>query len=130
MSGKYGKLEGPVSKVITDPFSSIQPGTAAFIGDKSIVIHYANTTRLTCANFELVGAPPSESCNTDTPTTIVASSTLVTPPTGVPVYPPVETPVTPTPNVTPTPPPVAGAAAVHFSVPLMVAGFAAIFFAL
>jgi hypothetical protein len=35
----------------TDAYLSLTPGNAAYIGDKSIVIHYANKTRLACANF-------------------------------------------------------------------------------
>jgi len=39
------------SKNFTDQYLSLTPGNAAFIGDKSIVIHYANKTRIACANF-------------------------------------------------------------------------------
>ena len=39
-------MEGYLSTVV---------GSDYFFGDKSVVIHSSNTTRLTCANFVLVG---------------------------------------------------------------------------
>jgi len=53
LSGKHGScatLPG-CSKTYTDNYLSLTPGNNAYIGDKSIVIHYANKTRMACANF-------------------------------------------------------------------------------
>jgi len=35
-------------------YLSTTPGSPYFFGDKSLVVHTSNTTRLTCANFVLV----------------------------------------------------------------------------
>lgn len=35
-------------------YLSTTPGSPYFFGDKSLVVHRSNTTRLTCANFVLV----------------------------------------------------------------------------
>jgi hypothetical protein len=35
----------------TDPYVSLVPGAPSFFGNRSFVIHYANTTRYACANF-------------------------------------------------------------------------------
>jgi hypothetical protein len=35
----------------TDPFVTLTEGQGAFFGNRSFVIHFANTTRYTCANF-------------------------------------------------------------------------------
>ena len=43
-------------------YTSTASGPGAFFGNRSIVIHSANTTRLTCANFQLTGG------NTSVPT--------------------------------------------------------------
>lgn len=48
-------------------YASTQSGLGAFFGNRSIVIHTSNATRLTCANFTLTGgnatstASPTES---------------------------------------------------------------------
>lgn len=39
-----------------DLYLSTTPGSPYFFGDKSIVIHSSNTTRLTCANFTMVAS--------------------------------------------------------------------------
>lgn len=38
----------------TDQYLSTTPGDTAYFGDLSFVIHYANSTRIACANFTLV----------------------------------------------------------------------------
>lgn len=44
-----------------DLYLSTAKGPASFFGNRSIVIHTSNTTRLTCANFTLVAGTPSNS---------------------------------------------------------------------
>lgn len=39
-----------------DFFLSLVPGDKQFIGDRSIVVHYANKTRITCGNLVLAGS--------------------------------------------------------------------------
>ncbi|KAH8710038.1 superoxide dismutase, partial [Phaeosphaeriaceae sp. PMI808] len=54
LSGKHGKIEGArVSKNFMDKYAALVPGIGAFFGNRSIVIHYANSTRLACANFTM-----------------------------------------------------------------------------
>jgi hypothetical protein len=38
-----------------DLYSSLNPRNVAFVGNRSMVIHYGNGTRLACANFTLPG---------------------------------------------------------------------------
>lgn len=57
LSGKYGKITSdPFEIKYHDDFGSMNVGNGASIPDRSIVIHFANKTRITCANFEVVGA--------------------------------------------------------------------------
>ncbi|KAK0622380.1 superoxide dismutase [Immersiella caudata] len=52
LSGKHGKVEGmEVMKSFVDQYAALVPGIGAFFGNRSIVIHFANSTRLACANF-------------------------------------------------------------------------------
>jgi hypothetical protein len=37
-----------------DPYVSLKPGIGSFFGNRSFVLHFANTTRLACANFSSV----------------------------------------------------------------------------
>jgi hypothetical protein len=36
-----------------DPYLSLSPGNPAYIGDKSLVVHFPNKTRIGCANFRM-----------------------------------------------------------------------------
>ena len=58
LSGKYGTIPGTGTYQTSylDLFTSTQQGPASFFGNRSVVIHTANTTRLTCANFQLVSS--------------------------------------------------------------------------
>ncbi|KAK8156288.1 superoxide dismutase [Phyllosticta citrichinensis] len=52
LSGKYGFAEGQAfSANYAEVYLSLVPGVGDFIGNRSIVFHYANLTRITCANF-------------------------------------------------------------------------------
>ncbi|KAM3443620.1 hypothetical protein MY4824_000506 [Beauveria thailandica] len=116
LSGKYGNITSdPFITEFTDPFTSLQPGAEAFFGDRSFVLHYANTTRLTCADFHKVESSPDPECDGDhpRPTGGYVSPTA----SGVPT---VGSPV-------PTVPVVAGApkVAVAVAAPLLALGAAA-----
>jgi hypothetical protein len=57
LSGKHGAIpEGASSfwSEFTDLYPSLNPSDPAFFGNLSVVIHLANSTRLTCANFKLI----------------------------------------------------------------------------
>lgn len=53
LSGKYGAITTtPFSATYTDDFTSTDKDQAqAFMGNLSVVVHFANLTRITCANF-------------------------------------------------------------------------------
>ncbi|KAJ4292405.1 Cell surface superoxide dismutase [Cu-Zn] 4 [Kalmusia sp. IMI 367209] len=58
LAGKHGgkiMAQGSFMTSFVDPYLSTDPGSAAFLGGLGFVIHTSNTTRLTCANFEMVG---------------------------------------------------------------------------
>lgn len=91
----------PVTYSYTDKFLSLVPGTPAYFGNRSLVVHFANKTRITCANFTTIStgyetpvvpgglstaAPsgsgvPSSSANA---TSFAASSHIATTPTLAP----------------------------------------------
>jgi hypothetical protein len=57
LSGKHGgkiSTENTFTTTFTDPYLSVQEGSDGFFGGLSFVLHTGNTTRITCANFELV----------------------------------------------------------------------------
>ncbi|CAD0107312.1 unnamed protein product [Aureobasidium uvarum] len=52
LSGKHGKPTNMTfSATYVDQYVSTVPGDGAFMGNRSIVIHFANKTRIACANF-------------------------------------------------------------------------------
>ncbi|CZS91195.1 related to cytosolic Cu/Zn superoxide dismutase [Rhynchosporium agropyri] len=54
LSGKYGSIvSDPFEESYNDEYASTVPGSPAFFGNRSFVIHFANKTRITCANFVL-----------------------------------------------------------------------------
>ena len=46
---------GSFTKTFTDPYLSVDPASPGFFGGLGFVLHSGNTSRLTCANFQLVG---------------------------------------------------------------------------
>lgn len=76
LSGKYGKITtDPFTAFYVDPYASLVPGLGSFFGNRSFVVHFGNTTRITCASFAIVAGT--------TPTTTISPNTTVTP-TGKP----------------------------------------------
>jgi hypothetical protein len=68
LSGKHGKITSdPFSTTYIDYYTSLVPGTGAFFGNRSFVVHFGNTTRITCASFSLV--PGTASSNATATTT-------------------------------------------------------------
>jgi len=55
LSGKYGKVESDsFEKSFHDPYTSTMEGMGSFFGNRSFVFHFANKTRISCANFVAV----------------------------------------------------------------------------
>ncbi|KAF2034927.1 Cu,Zn superoxide dismutase-like protein, partial [Setomelanomma holmii] len=92
LSGKHGNLTAQQwSQEYIDPYSSTIPGTPAFFGDLSFVLHLSNKTRIGCANFKVQGgfAVPSGGSSLPAPSAIGPYNTTVTvkPTGGYPVAP-------------------------------------------
>ncbi|KAI6381359.1 hypothetical protein MCOR25_001290 [Pyricularia grisea] len=56
LSGKHGKIEGTnvQDRMFHDMYTSLAEGIGAYVGNRSLVIHFANTTRFACSNFVAV----------------------------------------------------------------------------
>ncbi|QUC22759.1 uncharacterized protein UV8b_07000 [Ustilaginoidea virens] len=55
LSGKHGKItQDPFRQEYVDLYASLKEGTPGFIGDRSIVVHFKDKKRITCANLEEV----------------------------------------------------------------------------
>ncbi|KAG8533390.1 uncharacterized protein KY384_002173 [Bacidia gigantensis] len=61
LAGKHGNITSPgLQTSYSDLYVATKQGLGSFVGNRSIVVHTSNTTRLTCANFVLSsGASPS-----------------------------------------------------------------------
>ncbi|KAK5285602.1 hypothetical protein LTR16_004504, partial [Cryomyces antarcticus] len=73
LSGKHGKINDTIFMAsYKDLYTSTVPTIGAFLGNRSIVIHYANKTRISCANFTasyvspFVVTPPSNTSTNGT----------------------------------------------------------------
>jgi len=76
LSGKYGKITSdPFTASYTDPYASLVEGLGSFFGNRSINIHFANTTRITCASFALVSNSSSANSTTGSNTTVTTTAT-------------------------------------------------------
>ncbi|KAG5964462.1 hypothetical protein E4U58_003193 [Claviceps cyperi] len=57
LAGKYGRIDSdPFTAEYVDKFLSLKEDDPAFFGNRSFVIHLANNTRVTCADFVKGGA--------------------------------------------------------------------------
>lgn len=56
LSGKYGAADSGTTfeDTYVDRYVSLKEGPGSFFGNRSIVLHFANKTRITCANFVLL----------------------------------------------------------------------------
>lgn len=69
LAGKHGNITTATFQAsYLDLYLSTTPGSPYFFGDKSIVIHSTNVTRLTCANFTMVAASSTTATSTSTAT--------------------------------------------------------------
>ncbi|CAJ2513849.1 Uu.00g019680.m01.CDS01 [Anthostomella pinea] len=64
LAGKYGKITSdPYTAKFHDDFTSLVEGVGSYFANRSFVVHFANKTRITCANFAIL-----DSNSTYTPT--------------------------------------------------------------
>ncbi|OSS45603.1 hypothetical protein B5807_09667 [Epicoccum nigrum] len=86
LSGKYGKIEAGLKSFhaeIVDLYTSTNRDNVAFIGNLSVVFHFANKTRFACANFISGGEEPeSSACSTSTAMVATGVSSGYAMPTG------------------------------------------------
>ncbi|KAI1188753.1 superoxide dismutase [Nemania serpens] len=69
LSGKYGKITSdPFTAKFHDNFTALNEGPGSYFLNRSVVVHFANKTRITCANFEVQSTP------TPTPTGSASST--------------------------------------------------------
>ncbi|KAI1166544.1 superoxide dismutase [Nemania serpens] len=58
LSGKYGKITSdPFTAKFHDNFTAVNEGPGSYFLNRSVVVHFANKTRITCANFEVQSTP-------------------------------------------------------------------------
>ncbi|KAI1126107.1 superoxide dismutase [Nemania abortiva] len=84
LSGKYGKImSDPFTAKFHDNFTSVREGPGSYFLNRSIVVHFANKTRITCANFAVLDCTADNATTTDgscqsssTPTPHSGSSVL------------------------------------------------------
>lgn len=96
LSGKHGPItpqeDGTFTQTYEDKYASTLEGIGAFFGNRSVVFHFANKTRITCANFVLEDAGPDGTASTGLPVPTANGTSVF--PTGA----------TPTPSTSPAPP--------------------------
>ncbi|KAG9245995.1 superoxide dismutase [Calycina marina] len=60
LSGKHGKITSdPFYASYVDPYASTEEGIGSFFGNRSFVVHFANATRIACANFSQIAGTSS-----------------------------------------------------------------------
>lgn len=68
LAGKHGNITtSPFTASYVDPYVSSASGVGSFFGNRSIVIHTSNTTRLTCASFVLSSNGTGNATNATVP---------------------------------------------------------------
>lgn len=69
LSGRHGTINGTsIDTSYIDPYLSLNSDDEAYFGGLSVVVHYANTTRLACANIteDSTSSSSSSSVSSDT----------------------------------------------------------------
>ncbi|KAK1974383.1 superoxide dismutase [Colletotrichum cereale] len=75
LSGKHGSVTRDYEQTYIDRYLSIVQGPGSFFGNRSFVFHFANKTRISCANFKLVQRPaPYENGTGDSNTVRVTNA--------------------------------------------------------
>ncbi|KAK1965656.1 superoxide dismutase [Colletotrichum sublineola] len=57
LSGKHGSVTRDYEQTYIDRYLSLVQGPGSFFGNRSFVFHFANKTRISCANFKQVQWP-------------------------------------------------------------------------
>ncbi|KAK1515371.1 superoxide dismutase [Colletotrichum abscissum] len=71
LSGKHGSVAGDhYRQTYVDRYLSIVQGPGSFFGNRSFVLHFANKTRIACANFKLVKSSPPYNNGTGVPSAV------------------------------------------------------------
>ncbi|KAI5957516.1 SOD4 [Candida theae] len=64
LSGRHGKIQGQsLSTEYVDNYISLNPNSKTYFGNLSVVIHYANTSRITCSNLTKLETSGSSGSN-------------------------------------------------------------------
>ncbi|KAI1416826.1 hypothetical protein F5Y13DRAFT_101024 [Hypoxylon sp. FL1857] len=78
LSGKHGNITTVNSSYsFHDPYTSLREGDGAYIGNRSLVFHFLNKTRISCANF-IVSKPNTTTPHPSASTSGVGSSPSAT----------------------------------------------------
>lgn len=87
LSGKHGNITtSPFDASYLDLYTSTEEGIGSFFGNRSLVVHSNNATRLNCANFTLVsggsggGAAPTPAPSASSPPGFSGIPTSISPP--------------------------------------------------
>ncbi|KAI8950947.1 superoxide dismutase [Xylaria longipes] len=65
LSGKYGKITSdPFTAKFHDNFTALSEGPGSYFLNRSLVVHFANKTRITCANFAVLDCPANSTAAT------------------------------------------------------------------
>ncbi|KAI1493746.1 superoxide dismutase [Biscogniauxia mediterranea] len=86
-SGKYGKITSdPFTAQYHDDYTSLTEGVGSYFANRSFVIHFANKTRISCANFAILGnsSYPTNPTGGATPSSTPSSSPTTIPVSGGP----------------------------------------------
>ncbi|CZR50370.1 related to cytosolic Cu/Zn superoxide dismutase [Phialocephala subalpina] len=80
LAGKHGNI---TTKEFTasylELYLSTDPSSPYFFGDKSVVIHTSNTTRLTCANFTMIASSTTTTTSSSPSSGTATSTSTATP---------------------------------------------------
>ncbi|KAK2592863.1 Cell surface superoxide dismutase [Cu-Zn] 4 [Conoideocrella luteorostrata] len=103
LAGKHGKIDSdPFLAEFVDKFASLKEDDPSFFGNRSFVIHFSNSTRITCADFVKDGlsipGPPTgrnftSAISANVTSATMTASTLFTPSSTIAVSTSTETPV-------------------------------------
>ncbi|WQF90431.1 Putative superoxide dismutase-like, copper/zinc binding domain superfamily [Colletotrichum destructivum] len=78
LSGKHGSVTRDYEQTYIDRYLSLVQGPGSFFGNRSFVFHFANKTRISCANFKLVQRPAPYDNGTGACNTVRATNALAT----------------------------------------------------
>ncbi|KAI1369579.1 superoxide dismutase [Xylaria arbuscula] len=66
LSGKYGKITSdPFKAKFHDDFTAMKEGPGSYFLNRSVVVHFANKTRITCANFTVTRCAGDNATSTE-----------------------------------------------------------------